>query len=113
MTPWTFQQHSKRRLRVDEETLWGDSKTTRRPGRENRSNQPESNSGRGTGDADNSDDSPSKDEPAHARLTEFANAVGSNSMRAPSEKVIGDVDRYRKRWYSIDPNAGFRGKWDL
>ena len=36
MTPWTFQQHSKRRLRVDEETLWGDSKTTRRPGRENR-----------------------------------------------------------------------------
>ena len=81
MTPWTFQQHSKRRLRVDEETLWGDSKTTRRPGRENRSNQPGSNSGRGTGDADNSDDAPSKDEPTHARLTEFANAVGSNGMR--------------------------------
>jgi hyperpolarization activated cyclic nucleotide-gated potassium channel 2 len=112
MPPWTLQQ-SKRRLRVDEDTLWGDSKTTRRPGRENRSNQPGSNSGRGTGDADNSDDAPSKDEPTHARLTEFANAVGSNGMRAPSEKVIGDVDRYRKRWYSIDPNAGFRGKWDL
>lgn len=113
MPPWTLQQHTTRRLRVDEETLWGDSKTTRRPGRENRSNQPGSNSGRETGDADNSDDSPSKDEPTHARLTEFANAVGSNGMRAPSEKVIGDVDRYRKRWYSIDPNAGFRGKWDL
>ena len=113
MPPWTFQHHSKRRLQVDEDTLWGDSNTTRRPGRENRSNHPGSDSGRGTGDADNSDDSPSKDEPTHARMTEYANAVDSNDMRAPSEKAIGDVDRYRKRWYSIDPNAGFRGKWDL
>ena len=47
-----------------------------------------------------------------------ANAMDSTSTRTVSGKTPGDeharrVDRYRKRWYSIDPNAGFRGKWDV
>ena len=121
MPPWSYQQHSKRKLRTDfdDDTLWGDANTTRRTGRRKSLRQPESDSGRGTGDADNSGDPTAKDDaPTHARLTEFADAVSSTTARTVSEKIPSDelarrVDRYRKRWYSIDPNAGFRGKWDV
>ena len=117
MPPWVFQKRPEGG-RFDD-TLWGDSNTTRRPGRKNRSRQPESDSGKGTGDADDSDDHPAKDEvPLHTRLTKYADAVDSPSMhtmssKTPEDELAGRADWYRKRWYSIDPNAGFRGKWDL
>ena len=117
MPPWVYQKRPEERF---DDTLWGDSNTTRRPGRKNRSRQPESDPGKGTGDADDSDDPPAKDEvPLHTRLTEFADAVDSPSMRrtmsskTPEDELARRADWYRKRWYSIDPNAGFRGKWDL
>ena len=117
MPPWVLQKRPEGG-RFDD-TLWGDSNTTRRPGRKNRSRQPESDSGKGTGDADDSDDPPAKDEvPLHTRLTKYADAVDSPSMhtmssKTPEDELAGRADWYRKRWYSIDPNAGFRGKWDL
>jgi hyperpolarization activated cyclic nucleotide-gated potassium channel 2 len=113
MPPWVYQKRPEERF---DDTLWGDSNTTRRPGRKNRSRQPESDSGKGTGDADDSDDPPAKDEvPLHTRLTKYADAVDSPSMHTMSSKTPEDelAGWYRKRWYSIDPNAGFRGKWDL
>ena len=55
---------------------------------------------------------PAKDEvPLHTRLTEFADAVDSPSMRrtmsskTPEDELARRADWYRKRWYSIDPNA--------
>ena len=121
MPPWAYQKSSTRNLRMtfDDDTLWGDSNTTRRTGRRKSLRRQESDSGGGTGDAEDSDDPTAKDEaPTHARLTEYANAMDSTSTRTVSGKTPGDeharrVDRYRKRWYSIDPNAGFRGKWDV
>ena len=49
MPPWVYQKRPEERF---DDTLWGDSNTTRRPGRKNRSRQPESDPGKGTGDAD-------------------------------------------------------------
>ena len=113
MPPWVYQKRPEERF---DDTLWGDS-NPRRPGRKNRSRQPSPIPARGRA-MPMFLMIPAKDE-SPARLTEFADAVDSPSMRrtmsskTPEDELARRADWYRKRWYSIDPNAGFRGKWDL
>ena len=111
MPPWVYQKRPEERF---DDTLWGDSNTTQARAQE-QVEAAESDLGKGTGDADDLDDPPAKDEvPLHTRLTEFAGAVDSPSMRrtmsskTPETAPARRADWYRKRWYSIDPNADSR-----
>ena len=55
--------------------------------------------------------------PTHARLTKFASEVANAGLTSTSEKAshdaLKDVNKYARRWYSLNPDSGFRGKWDL
>ena len=62
-------------------------------------------------------ESPAEDEPnTHARLQTYAQEAAlynQTSAKVDSSQFNADVRKYERRWYSLDPNAQFRARWDI